>query len=136
MMGSRCGFSLILRTIGNFNPCLGIPVIGVPQWNIKLTDYTQTNGTPAKVLLSILCKMLMMLEKYIGHVEVQIQDCRQSSNSIFYDEWFGTAQIEGEEYRFTTDCDGLRIDEEYHVVYERTEVPTGESGIRIHDVIS
>jgi hypothetical protein len=35
-----------------------------------------------------------------------------------------------------TDSDSLETDVEYHVVYERTEIPTGEAGIRIHDVIS
>jgi len=66
----------------------------------------------------------------------RLREQRQTSESAMFDDWFGTAQIDGEELSFTTNCDRLEPKTEYYVVYERTEIPTGEAGIRIHDVIS
>lgn len=77
-----------------------------------------------------------MLTRQIGHTRIRIQEQRPTSESIMYDEWFGTAKIEGQEIPFTTNYDSLETGREYHIVYERTKIPTGEAGIRIHDVIS
>lgn len=77
-----------------------------------------------------------MPSQRVGHARIRIQEQQQANESAIFDDWFGTAQIDGGELPFTTNCDGLEVDNEYYVVYERTEVPTGEAGIRIHDVIS
>jgi hypothetical protein len=77
-----------------------------------------------------------MSAQRISHARIQVREQRQASESTVLDNWFGTAEIDGEDIPFTTNCDSLETDREYYVVYERTEIPTGEAGVRIHDVIS
>ena len=136
MMGFPSGFSSWLLSNVNFNP-----VSGLPAGTILLNGY-QGNGRPAAIECYArkryyeLGRMTEHMSSGIGHTRIRIREQRQASGSVIFDDWFGTAQIDGEELPFTTNCDGLEADNEYHVVYERTEIPTGEAGIRIHDVIS
>jgi polyisoprenoid-binding protein YceI len=76
------------------------------------------------------------LTKRIGHAQIQIRDRRRHKKSLRYDDWFGTAQLDDMTFRFVTDRDDIKEGERYHVVYEKLETPTGEVGIKIHDVIS
>ena len=79
--------------------------------------------------------MSSKLTKRIGHAQIQIRDRRRYKKSLRYDDWFGTAQLDNKTFCFVTDRDDIKEGERYHVVYEKVKTPTGEVGIKIHDVI-
>lgn len=46
----------------------------------------------------------MVLDKHIGHAEIAVRDCRKARRSPIHEDWFGTAQIDGETFPFSTNC--------------------------------
>lgn len=135
-MGFLSGFSVKAQSSLNFNPFEGIPVASMHFRNIKPMFLAHSNLMPKRIISNQSTRESEMLDNHIGHARVEIEEYRQANNSVLNDDWFGTAQVENETLPFMTDCDKLEVNKEYHVVYERTESPTGKSGIRIHDVIS
>jgi hypothetical protein len=158
MMGFLSGFSSWLLNTDSFNPLSGIPCLTFSCHNIKLPIILEYMDAP-KIYMDApkICfrgrecgksgirhnpysggegTTTCMPSQRVGHARIRVQEQQQANESAIFDDWFGTAQIDGEELPFTTNYDGLEADNEYHIVYERTEVPTGEAGIRVHDVIS
>ena len=108
---------------------------GTPKFYFRKEGIRQYKDTPKPYFRGEGTTTCMPSQR-VGHARIRIQEQRQANESAIFDDWFGAAQIDGGELPFTTNCDGLEVDNEYHVIYERTEIPTGEAGIRIHDVIS
>ena len=77
-----------------------------------------------------------MLDKQIGHTKVQIRERRRTVKSPLHDDWFGTAVVARKKLWFMSNCEKLEENKEFHVVYEKTQIPSGDFGIRIHDVIT
>ena len=137
MMGFLSGFSNKLLNSDNFNPFSGFPNNSISSTELQSNEYPAIHRYAIKTIIwKEVVQSGAMLSQQIGHAQIRIQEKQRASESAMLDNWFGTARINGEELPFTTDSDCLEVDDEYHIVYERTELPTGEAGIRIHDVIS
>jgi hypothetical protein len=136
MMGFLSGFSNKLLNSDNFNPFSGIPVTTTFLHEYQTSDNSAIQRYAPKFIFAVPQQLSAMLSQRIGHARIRIREQQETSESAIFDNWFGTAQVDGQEPPFTTNCDRLETDSEYHVIYERTKTPTGEAGIRIHDVIS
>lgn len=78
----------------------------------------------------------LMASQLIGYTRIRIRERRQGNESAILDNWFGIAQVYNQKLPFATSCNVLEVDDEYDIIYERTELPMGEAGIRIHEAIS
>jgi hypothetical protein len=142
MMGFLSGFSRWLLNSDNFNPFSGIPTKISPLSKHQADDSAAIQRYAPRVIFThtvqsgaMTSQQSPVTSQRIGHARVQIQQQREGSESPIFDDWFGTAQVDNQELPFTTNCNSLEVNNEYDIVYERTELPTGEAGIRIHEVI-
>ena len=127
------------QSTAGFNPLPGSSEeANIPE-NIKATNLTaKYRCTPRLILKGSIQQSVMSstLTKRVGHAQVQIRDYRKARKSLLHDDWFGTAKVGKEVFPFTTNNEQLETNQKYHIVYEKVENPTGEAGIKIHDVIS
>ena len=75
-----------------------------------------------------------MASQWMGYIRIREQ--RQGSESAIFHNWFRIAQVDDQELPSTTNCNSSEVDNEYGIMYEQAELPTGEAGVRIHEVIS
>jgi hypothetical protein len=76
----------------------------------------------------------LMASQWMGYTRIREQ--RQGSESAIFHNWFGIARVDDQELPSTTNCNSSEVDNEYGIMYERAELPTGKTGVRIHEVIS
>lgn len=137
MKRSRFGFSeRRSQSTASFNPVVGSSNRSEKARDIKAAKFSTKYRYTPRFILGANVAVGMILDKRVGHTEIVVEDRHKARKSPFHEEWFGVAQIRGERFPFRTDRHELEINERYHVVYEKIETITGDSGIKIHDVIS
>lgn len=137
MTESRFGFSNSrLQNYASFNPVCRIPIPSNKTDLINLlVNFCETVLHPRlKYTEERLCNGAM--SERISHTNVEVKSRRHTGKRPLYDEWIGTAEINGSEVQFMTDCNTIEPGDEYHVVFEKIEITPGDPAIKIHDIIN
>jgi len=134
MTGFLCGFSKRLPNSDSFNPFSGIPVKSTPLKKYQAGDFAAIQRYTVTAIFNRVVQWGAMASQWMGYK--QIREQRQGSKSAIFHNWFGIAQVDDQELPSITNCNSSEVDNECGIMYERAELPTGEAGVRIHEVIS